>query len=317
MSPSQIRAGSDPHTWLPGTTDRRISANVLARRLEQSLAILETLGVRVPPTGRHRKAILTLDKWNEAPDSIDLSDEVLARIMEAHRAAWETFVITFAADDYRAQRRSPFVQARLQTMMGGGEIGDGNNTAPRNAQFELYVAAMLHISGLDVRQGEPDLRFLYAGYELVGVAAKRVRSMNPDQVKKRLREARRQIAGTSLRGWIAVNIDIRFSSVDPLLPTEALLGRFEDAFNEINGSLAYVRPDPRLLGFMAFGHASAWDRSEGGRRPRLHTAYPVRWVRWSDDAVERMVFEEFTASWHSRIEPKLHQMASQDFIGKL
>ena len=59
-------------------------------------------------------------------------------------------------------------------MMGGGEVFEGEHRA-RDAQFELYVPALLALAGAEVRRGEPDARFRY-GYELVGVAAKRIRS---------------------------------------------------------------------------------------------------------------------------------------------
>ena len=98
---------------------------------------------------------------------------------------------------------------------------------------------------------------------------------------------------------------------------EELLESFEEVFDGMNTALGTVASKPELMGFMLFGHCYAWERDSDARIRALHTAYPVRWVRWPDNAVDVMVFEEFTEGWSSRIDHKLQILSSREFEGQL
>jgi hypothetical protein len=77
---------------------RAMGSGVLEARLEQSLRYLERLGIRVPQTGRHRKALELLSAVDRAQGDLDPTDtDLLVRLQYAHRDAYELFLIAFAA----------------------------------------------------------------------------------------------------------------------------------------------------------------------------------------------------------------------------
>lgn len=292
-----------------------MASGAMADRLEQSLAGLEAMRVDVPPSGRHRLALRTLRRWNESGGLADAGDSQLKRIEAAHRVMWETYVITVAADRMRRKASSPFTLHKLQEMMGGGLDAEGKDVEPRNVQFELYVAALLNLTGLSVAQGEPDMLY-HDGRDWVGVAAKRIKSMRDDQVARNVKKARAQIADSKKPGWIALNFDTRFVDVDPLVEQDALLKQFERVFDQANRALIEIQNTKMILGFMIFGHCTSWRREEDGTRS-FHTAYPLHWVRWADSDLEQERFEHFCDLWMDRLTNRMERLESSDFEGWL
>lgn len=286
----------------------------MTQRLDESLAALARVGVRVPVSGRHRLAHKTLMEWNRRGTLKDAEDAELRRIEAAHRTMWETFLISVAADRMRHNPTTPFTVPKLQEMMGGGVLDDDKDVEPRNTQFELYIGALLHLAGLSVYRGEPDIRF-DDGQSTVGVAAKRIRSGREDQIAKHVKKARDQIVAANLQGWIALNFDKRFVDVDPLDEEDELLAEFDRVFNQANAALVEVHEDRNVLGFMIFGYCSNW--RETGDSRSLHAAYPSRWVRWTNSSLDAERFAFFADLWHARIASRLEALASPGFEGQL
>lgn len=287
----------------------------LARRLEEALDHLrDRFGVALPPNGRHQTALATLERLNSSEQPIDLGDaSELTRISEAHRLAWETFLIVVAAIDDQRNPQTPFTPERFERMMGGDLMDKGRDSLPRNTQFELYVAAMLRLPGGTVTGGEPDLRMLY-GQEEVGVAVKRIRSLNPDQVQKNARDAAKQIHAVGRRGWIALNLDTRFARMDYSQPETTRLNEFDETFDSVVSALRRASHKPHVLGFILFGYVVGWHPPDvEGDAPRLHVAAPLRWIGLSDDAGEVRLFDDFTRSWHQRTAKRLQALGSKDF----
>lgn len=309
----------DSSRWRIGQGPDRIGSGLLEVRLTESLEHIESrFGVPVPSQGRHREAVKVLARWNEARDPIDLSDiEELDRIAASHRLAWETFLITVAAIEDRRNPTTPFTTDRFKSLLGGHLIDEGRDGSPRNTQFELFVAAHFRLASCTVHFGEPDLRLLYGG-ELVGVAVKRVRSLNPDQVQKHARKAAQQIEATGSRGWIAMNLDSRFADVDYDQPEMDLLKDFEDKFDAVGAALQRTTMKPHVLGFLLFGHVHSWRPPEGGTTaPRLHSAPPLRWFRLVDDAADVALFETFSGALADRMATRSKLLASKNFTGLL
>lgn len=304
-------------TWTQSGPVRKMGSGLIQGRLEQSLKVLEKLGVVVPHEGRHRKALAVLEGWNASEDPIDLADRTLTTAIEAaHRTAWDTFFIAVAAEHRSRRPNSPFTAAKLQLMMGGSDVDEGQDVEPKNTEFELYVAATLVLGGLSVFEGPPDLQFDF-GTHRVGVEAKRIKSLNPDQIKKHCRKARDQIKTSGIPGWIALNIDTRFDSIALNQPEADLFDEFDSAFDEANQALAYVSPNTEILGFMLFGHTVSWSKADEESPPRVHTAFPTRWVRLTDREEDEAFFAEFQRGVMSRLEVRRKRIASPDFAGRL
>jgi hypothetical protein len=259
-----------------------------------------------------------LQRWNDAEEELDLSNGgVLRTIGEAHRLAWETFLITVAAHQDRRNRRTPFTAEQFGLMMGGDLVGEGRHSTPRDTQFELYVAATLRLAGATVRRGEPDLRLLY-GPEETGIAVKRIRSLNPDQVQKNARDAAKQIAGEGLRGWIALNLDSRFARISGGQPEDTLLRDMEAVFDSVGRALRRPAGKPHVLGFMLFGYVIDWQPPTPGEdAPRLHFSPPMRWYALTEDAGEVLLFDDFTREWSERMSKRLDVLTSRHFTGQL
>jgi hypothetical protein len=294
---------------------RRMGSSVLETRLRQALHYLESrAGVRVPQTGRHRKALGLLSSINSSGRELDLTDgQLMTRLQYANRDAWELFMIAYAASLRRKRSETPFTIERLQTMMSGSDVGDGADPHPRNIQFELYVAAMLVLGGAEVRDGEPDLRMLY-GSELVGVAVKRLSSLTADQADRNFAKAVEQIERSGLRGLVAVNLDSRLTGTPSTMTVDEQVRHFERTFNSMEPIFeAYREGHPKVLGYLAFAHISEWvTGSDGSGPPRLLEFAPFRWFGWPNSDEETKLYHVFSDEWQSRVERHLEQISGKD-----
>ena len=287
-----------------------MGSGVLEGALDRALEFAEHVGLRVPETGRHRKALKLLRRFNDGTLRVRLADRaLLQRLAAAHRTAWESVLILCATSLRRRSRVSPFTLDRLDTMMGGGEVVEGRDTRARDAQFELYVPALLALAGAEVRRGEPDARFRY-GYELVGVAAKRIRSAKSAQVHQNLQKAVQQIESSGLRSWIAVNLDSRFTTIQPGRKGQArLLRAFNDAFNSVNSALVPFVAHPLVLGVMLYGYTGQWTkRPKKSRLPQFTSSSPFRWHGWVTDPGEELLHRDFVEAWHRRLMSRFDRM---------
>lgn len=300
--------------WVADAPTREITDRLLAERLNQSLELLAKWGVSVPPTGRHLRAVQRLRAAKASISALDERER--SAIENAHRTAWETFLITVATDQRKRKLKDDlFTHSQLSQMMHGAEVEGTRSTEARDIQFELLVGAELQLGGVDVFGGEPDLRFKY-GYETVGLAAKRVRSTAAKQLEIHIAKAVKQIHKSALRGWIALNIDSRLGEIELGRAEVDLIREFDSIFDSVHQRLDEYRSDPSIIGFMIFGYASAWlPTPTSNGEPRLHTVSPVRRVGLIEDAGEELLFGEFLSGWESRLNNRLRILSSPEFNG--
>lgn len=280
---------------------------LLATRLEKSLSFLRTqLRVHVPRHGRHIKALDVLTDRN-------LVENVKPnRILAAHRLAWETFLIVAAALEDRRNTASPYTRKRLATFVKGPLEIEGRDGSPRNVQFELTVATHFRLASCAVYDGEPDILLLF-GQETVGIAAKRVRSLNPTQLRKRAKEAAEQIDNSKMRGWVALNLDARVADIaydgsgGGAITEE--LGR---AFDVVSEALATLG-SPNVLGHMMFGYLASWHPAVGSDPAGLHFGVPFRWMCIPRRDGDEALFNTFSRSWAERFDQRMVAMQRPTF----
>lgn len=299
------RSVSADTTWYYSPEPWRFGSATIEDLLGKALDYLATIGVRVPPSGRHALALKLLRKANRSSGgmkSLDANERL--RLEHAHRTAYEIVLIAVASYRLRRHRStSPFLVEKLQQVMGGAETYGPGRSQARDVQFEMFVAAQLVLGGLEVAKGEPDIRFKY-GYELVGVAVKRLDSLALGQVRHNITDAADQIAGTGLRGWIALNLDTRFEGLPLVANRPTLLKRFSRAFDSIIPVAARFGSGPHVLGIITYAHLSGWRPANSRRKvPELLIRAPFRWLGWeSDQAAPKLFFADFSEAWRGRIE---------------
>lgn len=302
--------------WAPGVRLYGLGSGLLEVRLETSLEVLGKLGVEAPPAGRHKKALSLMRALNEGRLSVATRDATLLRRVEAaNRLAVETFMIALTAFEARRKPRHPFTSDRLRTMLKGAELESDGNDPGRDAQFELYVSANLALGGAEVQRGEPDLRFLL-GTQLVGVAAKRIRSPRPDQVVRHVKKAVEQIESSEMRGFIAINADRRFEGQSAIGPDAQLLVEYERIFDEVGAALEKAYASPQVIGCMMFGYTSTWTWPDD-ELPRLASAVPSRWFAWPDAPEDEQLIDEYRRTWLHRLESRAQRAFDPEFNGLL
>ncbi|WP_420463138.1 hypothetical protein [Candidatus Palauibacter sp.] len=279
---------------------------MLEERLTQAINILASLGVKVHSTGRHRSAQRKMEVFNQGK-LLDLTDDgQRVKLEAADRTAFETVLIASAA--YRSRlTETPFTIERLQMMMK-------DHSRARDTQFELMLGAMFTLGGVDVTSGEPDLRIEY-GEEVVGVAAKRVESLRDDKIKRRAREAERQIRGSGLRGWIAINLDTRFSNVDPTVPEKALLKEVNDLFSNVAEVIRTNTDGGDVIGIMLYGYATVWEQHTSAEAPRYRTAIFQRREPYAED--DHQFAETFFRALDDRWDRSVATIWSRDYAWRM
>lgn len=280
---------------------------LLATRLQESLSFLRTeLRVPVPGHGRHKKALDVLTDPN-------LVENVAPnRILAAHRLAWETFLIVAAAQEDRRNGASPYTRKRLTTFVKGPLEIEGRDGRPRNVQFELTVATNFRLASCAVYDGEPDILLLF-GQETVGIAAKRVRSLNPTQLRKRAKEAAEQIDNSEMRGWVALNLDARV--VDIAYDGSdggAIREDLSRAFDAVSATLATLG-SPNVLGHMMFGYLASWHPAVGSDPAGLHFGVPFRWMCIPRREGDEALFSTFSRCWAERFGQRMVAMQRPTF----
>jgi hypothetical protein len=296
---------------------RHLGSGSLQVRLEVTLRVLESLGVRVPASGRHRQALRLLSDLNSADGIVDLGSIAdLHSLASAHRTAWETFLITVAATECLGRSYTPFSVAKLEECMLGGISTESQNSPGEDTQFELYVAACLVLGGLDVREGEPDLQFLY-GYEWVGIAAKRVRSSASSQLRKHIKKAIEQIRRSNMRGFVAVNLDQRFNDIDAASVEADLSQVLADRFDSVIRAGPPLGSSPMALGYLAFGYFTYWHQPDPSTSPKLQFFTPRRWHAWARDPGEELLFRDLHAGWSQRLDTRMDLLSDAAWNGRL
>lgn len=299
--------------WYYSPEPWRMGSGNLEGLLESSLDLLTQLQIRVPAHGRHRRALARLAAANRAAELDRVLPPTDREGLEfAHRTAWETVIICVAAFRYRRRSTTtPFTCERLHALMDGAETYGTERSHARDIQFELFIAAQLVLGSLDVFDGEPDLQFRY-GPERVGVAAKRLASLEPSQVRRNIKKAADQIAASGMRGWIALNLDSKFYGVPVHGRRQDLLKRFAAAFDSVNPIAAEFTVRKDVLGVLAYGHLSGW-RTRRAARPELIIRAPFRWLCWEgDEPGATLLFDDFSRGWRPRVSSAIEAIMRGD-----
>ena len=293
--------------WTVNKFPTRMGNILLAKRLYRSLYFLpKHLHVRVPDHGRHKKALDILT----APDLV----ETVApnRILAAHRLAWETFLIVAAALEDRRNDTSPYTRERLATFVRGPLENEGRDGKPRDVQFELTIATHFRLASCTVYDGEPDILLLF-GQEKVGIAAKRVRSLNPTQLRRHAKKAAKQIDNSKMRGWVALNLDTRVEEIGYDGSDDGeVTPRLNKAFDAVSETLAAIQ-SPNVLGHMMLGYLARWQPAVGNDPAGLHFAMPFRWMCIPRRDGDEALFNAFSRGWAERFDQRMDVMQRPEF----
>jgi hypothetical protein len=266
---------------------------VFFRRLEWALSTFSERGVKLPDSCRARRSLQVLrDLANEtatehkAPQALSF-DQLVAH----QRTAFDLIRCTSGS--------TPFTKSKLQEVVLGPEFTEGRDRSARNTQFELVTAARFCLGGVEVLGGEPDLIISYGG-ESVGIAVKRVTSHSVNQIRKRMRDAQDQIARTSLRGIVAVNLEGRLPPLPPTATTAEIMVSADAAYGPIDRIAEEFLSDDRLLGIIAFDSLlrPALHRSPN-RYPAIDSTTPVKYWLFGN-LTENAFGNYFFAQWRER-----------------
>jgi hypothetical protein len=250
-------------------------------RLEWCLDTLAKLGCAAHTSSRFPESLRYLKRVHDNHALVE-DAEVRTQVAEIQRATWQLMLVLLASVQSDRQT-SPFTSAKLRELQGGGLAADGSHA--RNTEFELYVSALFVLAGFDVRRGTPDSR-LRVYNEDFGIEAKRITSVKPDTLRSTLAHAARQITGkitsdiiqvVRLRGFIAVNLDGLFESVNPTNNDE-LVDQFNERLEILDHETRVLRDKVGISGLMACGHVARWRFTDEEPHWRIDTLFALRWV---------------------------------------
>lgn len=283
-----------------------VSPFQLARRGEDILKQLERRGLRIPAGNRLQRAIEITDQLNDAAALSKATPEQLRIGSEAFRTLWEVFFVSYTAFE-RPRAGEVITNEGLATLLRGADtpISESKST-PRDTQFELLTAAMFILGGADVKPGEPDLRVLYHG-RYVGVAAKRVRSLQPATLRDALRDAAKQIQGSTEVGFVALNLDTRLAELDTGDASTVGLS-FNAQVTDARDLLFDISAKEAILGGLLFGTYFGWNREHSTPRIEFHMPMQIKCFTTTDDDVRRT--REFFEPWRARLASSIEQAMS-------
>lgn len=241
-------------------------------------------GVQIQSGSRVVNALKLVERLARANVTGDLNgtDTALEAAIEHHRTAAELFVIMLAASVCQHEDH-PFTNEKLETVFGGPDLVEGRDRSARNIEFELAVAARLVLGGILVFAGEPDLRFQFGG-ELMGVAVKRVSSLNDNQIKTAIKRGVHQIKESRLRGHLALRLESRLNEIAATPGGSEFLSGVDQAYRVIEDFRQYFEKDRAVAGVMINSHVThpKGDPARNGR-PQLDTNQPWRFLRFFEE----------------------------------
>ena len=262
------------------------SPSMLAVRCKEVIDALHRSGIRPSVPNRITRAIDIVTGLNDSERLAQASASDLHVGSEAFRTLWEFFFIGYT---YRERGRpgGPFTTERLGAIFDGADTAatDANSRA-RSLQFELYTASALVLSGADVIDGEPDIRFLYHG-EYRGVAVKRVQTLSRNAVRNAVRDGIRQIRGSCRTGFVALNLDTRVGDLDTAGDASALGKSFNTAVEDARETIEDYSDREVFLGAMLYGTHFEWIVDRTPPLLAFHMPRQVRCFTVTDDDVER------------------------------
>ncbi|MDE0258558.1 MAG: hypothetical protein OXR82_09270 [Gammaproteobacteria bacterium] len=294
--------------WDEGFDIRNTPSELFATRLQQAIDVLGLMGVRVKRSSRPHEALRHLKTFQ--------NDGAFDPKIDAAKRLAEEFVLIVSAA-YRCRRLgTPFSLDKMQRMLDDPLVPSGQQSPGRDVQFELLLAAMFHLGGAEVVTGEPDLRITYRE-ETIGVAAKRITSLNSSTLSTRVREAVRQINGSRLRGWIALNLDTRFESLQRV-DDEVLLRVASEEFDAVRREVGDKRWDREcVMGLILHGRAAEWTPRRGGEAPRYKLAWFQRWLLLVDDAATEPAIRDFGDSLFGAMESSVREIWREDYTWRM
>jgi hypothetical protein len=274
-----------------------VSPSKLARRGEEVLNHLERRGIRIPPGNRVQRAIEITDQLNSTEALAKATPDQLSTASEAFRTLWEVFFICYTKIE-RPRQSEAISNEGLAALLRGADtpIGESKST-PRDTQFELLTAAMFILGGADVKPGEPDLRFLYHG-RYVGIAAKRVRSLQTATLRDALRDAARQIQGATKVGFVAMNLDTRLQELDTS-GASTVGASFNAQVHDAHQQLFDISEKEAILGGLLFGTFFGWNLERAIPRMEFYMPFQIQSFTMTDEDVRRT--REFFEPWRARL----------------
>lgn len=177
---------------------------------------LQNLGIRVPKGSRLRRYVSALDATVSAHG---IAKDAGVDVALLHHLFVEVNDFDAILRAFGHSPVGPALRRQIgRALSGNPHRTDDNNSAARDWQFELVVAATL-LGSYRVHFTEPDLR-CHSSDEDFGVAVKRVRSAT--KVRTRLKEAAKQIANSTTEGVIVVDVSCVINpDDDPLVAKTA------------------------------------------------------------------------------------------------
>lgn len=272
-------------------------------RAEWAIDRLERfLGIKVPANSRLPSAARLLDDVQENRRPLSLEDpDLLEEVHDATRTIWEQFLIVHQIMQRpKRTRLRGDENAKLEMMLSGHPIERlDKNPLARNTQFELFVAAMLRVGGLDVSFEEPDLRMQFLRNESIGVAAKRLGAAG--KLERRVKGAVEQIERSEIRGLVALNLDVLMRDMTPRHEDPEDAGSdFNRSVQRMHEMIPSLEHQPRVVGVANFGIISGW-RLHGDGTPQLAMSFFRQFAWFLDEAhPDWPLLEQLTTGYMAR-----------------
>lgn len=151
-------------------------------------------------------------------------------LIRSIREISELFVIR---DRFRCCPITANAKPLFSKLIRGGLHPDeeGQNTAARDSQFHLYLAAVLRFSRVSPVFDEPDL---VIPKRSLGIAVKRLTGTSSTNFKRRIRKGSAQLAQAGLRGLICLNLSEVMAPQREMMhfdSTEAIARFYEESEN--------------------------------------------------------------------------------------
>lgn len=263
------------------TVEQVLRVDTWADKLARAVTALDELksaGITVRPGSRLDRALSAVRRVVEGGP---LALERVRGDREFHQGRYELGQAVRIVEGWRPELKRSAVKRRLRRMLSDPELPEDSRdeTAGRDAQFELYVGGIYRSAGFAAFLDEPDLVLANVAPPL-GIAAKRVKSAA--KVETRARDAARQIEGSTLPGVVvldltevvaarrrlwegptdsAVAVDVANAGIEYLIQAARRV-RGAGACPWLVGVLGFVSALTVIHGHRALGDASVWLAAE-------------------------------------------------------
>ncbi|MBI3817451.1 MAG: hypothetical protein HY286_02080 [Planctomycetes bacterium] len=186
--------------------EQKLNINLLRQLVHESSAIERTASefgsVPTAPTRFvwYRRSILKV-----LDDRLKGLAPTQQELCIAHQGCVDLQQCTIVANMI-AERRPPWAR-EFTRLLAGRELPaeERNSSAPRDKQFEMYLACMFYAAGISPEWIEPDLQLSLDAHRLC-IAAKRVKTYKG--LRDRIQEATQQIRKSKITGVVAIDASI-------------------------------------------------------------------------------------------------------------